>query len=55
MGYSGAGKSTLLRLINVLERPDSGSVLINGQNLTAMSEAQLRQARQKIGMVFQQF
>ena len=55
MGYSGAGKSTLLRLINLLERPDSGSVLINGQNLTAMSEAQLRQARQKIGMVFQQF
>lgn len=55
MGYSGAGKSTLLRLINLLERPDSGTVTVNGQNLTALGAAQLRQARQKIGMVFQQF
>lgn len=55
MGYSGAGKSTLLRLINLLERPDSGRVLVDGQDLTAMSEAQLRRARQNIGMVFQQF
>ena len=55
MGYSGAGKSTLLRLINLLERPDTGKVLIGNQDLTAMSEAQLRQARQNIGMVFQQF
>ena len=55
MGYSGAGKSTLLRLINLLERPDSGKVLIDGQDLTAMSPAQLRTARQNIGMVFQQF
>ena len=55
MGYSGAGKSTLLRLINLLERPDTGKVLIDNQDLTAMSEAQLRQARQNIGMVFQQF
>ena len=55
MGYSGAGKSTLLRLINLLERPDTGKVLIDNQNLTAMNEAQLRQARQNIGMVFQQF
>lgn len=55
MGYSGAGKSTLLRLINLLERPNTGKVLIDNQDLTAMSEAQLRQARQNIGMVFQQF
>ncbi|WP_274584801.1 methionine ABC transporter ATP-binding protein [Neisseria leonii] len=55
MGYSGAGKSTLLRLINLLERPDSGTVTVNGQELTAMNAAQLRRARQNIGMVFQQF
>lgn len=55
MGYSGAGKSTLLRLINLLERPDSGRVLVGGQDLTAMSPAELRKARQNIGMVFQQF
>ncbi|MCG7657949.1 methionine ABC transporter ATP-binding protein [Wielerella bovis] len=55
MGYSGAGKSTLLRLINLLERPDSGKVMIDGQDLTFMTEAQLRQARQNIGMIFQQF
>lgn len=55
MGYSGAGKSTLLRLINLLERPDSGTVTVGGQDLTALGAAQLRQARQNIGMVFQQF
>ncbi|MDO5356914.1 MAG: methionine ABC transporter ATP-binding protein [Conchiformibius sp.] len=55
MGYSGAGKSTLLRLINLLERPDSGRVVVDKQDLTAMSEAQLRRARQNIGMIFQQF
>lgn len=55
MGYSGAGKSTLLRLINLLERPDSGRVLVNSADLTAMNAQQLRRARQQIGMVFQQF
>lgn len=55
MGYSGAGKSTLLRLINLLERPDGGKVSVNGQDLTALNAAQLREARQNIGMVFQQF
>ena len=55
MGYSGAGKSTLLRLINLLERPDSGTVTVNGKELTSMNAAQLREARQTIGMVFQQF
>lgn len=55
MGYSGAGKSTLLRLINLLERPDSGTVAVDGRELTAMSAAGLRRTRQHIGMVFQQF
>lgn len=55
MGYSGAGKSTLLRLINLLEQPDSGTVTVNGKELTSMNAAQLREARQNIGMVFQQF
>ncbi len=55
MGYSGAGKSTLLRLINLLERPDNGRVLVDGKDLTAMNAADLRQARRNIGMVFQQF
>ena len=55
MGYSGAGKSTLLRLINLLERPDEGTVTVNGNNLTALNAAELRAARQNIGMVFQQF
>jgi D-methionine transport system ATP-binding protein len=55
IGYSGAGKSTLLRLINLLERPDSGQVLINNQDLMPLTANQLRQARLNIGMVFQQF
>lgn len=55
MGYSGAGKSTLLRLINLLERPDSGKVLVDGQDLMLLNADQLRRARQNIGMVFQQF
>ncbi|MCP1659584.1 methionine ABC transporter ATP-binding protein [Neisseria perflava] len=55
MGYSGAGKSTLLRLINLLERPDNGTVNVCGQELTSLNAAELRKARQNIGMVFQQF
>lgn len=55
MGYSGAGKSTLLRLMNLLERPDSGKVMIDGKELTALSTHELRHARQNIGMIFQQF
>ncbi|MBO5556043.1 MAG: methionine ABC transporter ATP-binding protein [Oscillospiraceae bacterium] len=55
IGFSGAGKSTLVRCINLLERPDSGNVLVNGQNLLALRPAELRRARRKIGMIFQHF
>ena len=55
MGYSGAGKSTLLRLINMLERPDSGQVIIDGTDLTTLSASDLRIARHNVGMIFQQF
>ena len=55
IGRSGAGKSTLLRLMNLLERPDSGRVFVSGQELTALDKKGLRDARQKIGMIFQQF
>lgn len=55
IGKSGAGKSTLLRLINLLERPDSGAVTVAGRHLTSLGKADLRTARQQIGMIFQQF
>ena len=55
VGKSGAGKSTLLRLINLLERPDAGRVLVAGRDLTALGKAELRDARQGLGMIFQQF
>jgi D-methionine transport system ATP-binding protein len=55
IGKSGAGKSTLLRLLNLLERPDSGSVTVAGRELTALGKRELRDARQNIGMIFQQF
>ena len=55
IGRSGAGKSTLLRMMNLLERPDSGRVVVAGQELTALGKRELRTARQKIGMIFQQF
>lgn len=55
IGKSGAGKSTLLRLINLLERPDSGQVLLDGHDLTKLSKRQLRVVRQDLGMIFQQF
>ena len=55
VGMSGAGKSTLVRCINLLERPTRGEVLIDGEDLMAMSPAQLRQKRRSISMIFQQF
>ena len=55
IGLSGAGKSTLIRHINMLERPSSGQVIVDGQDLTAMSEGKLRHARSQIGMIFQSF
>lgn len=55
VGYSGAGKSSLLRCINLLERPTSGEILINGKDLTKLSRNELRLARLKIGMIFQHF
>lgn len=55
VGYSGAGKSTLVRTINLLQRPTSGSVQVNGQDLMSLNSSELRQARKKIGMIFQHF
>jgi len=55
IGGSGAGKSTLLRCVNLLERPSSGSVLVDGKEMTALSPQALRQARHQIGMIFQHF
>lgn len=55
IGFSGAGKSTLVRCINLLERPTSGSVLIDSRDITEMSARELRSVRKKIGMIFQYF
>ena len=55
IGLSGAGKSTLVRCMNLLERPDSGDVLLNGESLLNLNKEQLRLRRQKIGMIFQHF
>lgn len=53
VGQSGAGKSTLIRCLTALEKPTSGQILVDGQDLSAMSTSQLRKARRSIGMVFQ--
>lgn len=55
VGYSGAGKSSLLRCINLLERPTSGKITVDGVDLTKLDSKRLRQARLKIGMIFQHF
>lgn len=55
IGSSGAGKSTLIRCVNLLERPTSGSVIVDGQDLVTLSAKRLREEKRKIGMVFQHF
>jgi D-methionine transport system ATP-binding protein len=55
IGGSGAGKSTLVRMINALERPTTGQVIIEGTDITTLSSKEIRQVRTRIGMVFQQF
>ncbi len=55
IGSSGAGKSTLIRCVNLLEQPDTGTITIDGQELTALKGTALRQARQQIAMIFQHF
>ena len=55
IGLSGAGQSTLVRCMNLLERPTSGTVTVDGADMTALSEKELRAARREIGMIFQSF
>lgn len=55
IGFSGAGKSTLLRVINALEKPTAGEVLIGGEDINKLSAKALRAKRKQIGMIFQQF
>ena len=55
IGFSGAGKSTLVRCINLLERPTTGEVFIDGEEITCLNEKNLRNVRKRIGMIFQHF
>jgi D-methionine transport system ATP-binding protein len=55
VGESGAGKSTLIRCVNRLEQPDAGQVIVDGQDLMQLNADELRQARRRIGMIFQHF
>jgi len=55
IGLSGAGKSTLVRCINMLERPTAGKVIVDGQDMTTLTDSELRAARKNIGMIFQHF
>src|SRR5690554_913822 len=55
IGLSGAGKSTLIRCVNLLERPTTGTVTVDGQELTGLSRQALNQARHGMGMIFQHF
>lgn len=55
IGRSGAGKSTLIRMLNLLERPTEGRVIVDGHDITAYDESRLRKYRQSVGMVFQHF
>jgi D-methionine transport system ATP-binding protein len=55
IGFSGAGKSTLIRCINRLEEPDAGEIYVGDKNITILNKKELKEARKKIGMIFQQF
>jgi D-methionine transport system ATP-binding protein len=55
IGHSGAGKSTLLRLINRLEEPSAGRILVAGEDVTALDATGLRRFRRQVGMIFQHF
>ena len=55
IGLSGAGKSTLVRCLNLLERPDSGEIIVDGKDMLALNEEELRAQRKEIGMIFQSF
>lgn len=55
IGFSGAGKSTMIRCLNRLEEPTSGTVIIGDKNITSMNKDELREARKKIGIIFQDF
>lgn len=55
IGFSGAGKSTLIRCLNLLERPDKGQVIFQGEDLLSLSKSEVRQRRKKIGVIFQNF
>ena len=55
VGQSGAGKSTLIRTVNLLERPDAGTITVDGRVMTSLADRDLRIARQGIGMIFQHF
>ena len=55
VGYSGAGKSTLVRVMNLLQKPTAGEVIVNQTNLSQLSPKELRKERKAIGMIFQHF
>ncbi len=55
IGFSGAGKSTLIRMVNALETPDVGTVIVNGKNIAELKRLELRDFRKNIGMIFQHF
>src|SRR5579884_1494651 len=54
IGASGSGKSTILKLIMALDKPEEGKIYVEGQEITALSESELVEVRQKMGMVFQE-
>ena len=55
IGYSGAGKSTLLRCLNLLEKPTEGKIFVDEEDITTLSDKEIRKKRQEIGMIFQHF